>query len=66
MIPKTARVERLSENLMLLELQTEQVNEIKTLGTTVGPIRYLDPREHVGFDVFDEQNDQPVANLPKT
>lgn len=63
-IPKTARLERLSKNLKLSALQAEQMHEISSLGSTVGPIRYLDPREHIGFDVFDEENDQPVADFP--
>ncbi|MCJ1323682.1 hypothetical protein MMC10_000343 [Thelotrema lepadinum] len=65
-IPKTARAERLSENLKLSALQIEQMHKINALESTVGPIRYLDPREYVGFDVFDEDNDQPVVGLPKT
>ena len=56
-IPKTARTERLSENLELSALNPAQVHEISSLGSTIGPIRYLDPREHVGFDVFDEEED---------
>ena len=64
-IPKTARVERLAENLELATLGPEQMKDISALGSTVGPVRYLDPKEHVGFDVFDEELDQPVADVAK-
>ena len=59
-IPKTAKPERLLENSRLHALQTEQMEEIDSLGSRVGPIRFLDPQKHVGFDVFDEEKDQPV------
>ena len=64
-IPKTARAERLSENLELSALQSRQMDEINSLGLSVGPIRYLDTREHVGFDAFDEESDQPIADVLK-
>ena len=60
MIPKTARESRLPQNLALSALSAAQMEEINVLGAQVGPIRYLDPRQHVGFDVFDEENDQPL------
>ncbi|KAI1455838.1 aldo-keto reductase [Annulohypoxylon moriforme] len=25
-----------------------------------GPLRFLDPKRHIGFDIFDEEKDQPV------
>ena len=62
-IPKTATPERLLENLRPAALQTEQMRTVNSLGSAIGPIRYLDPQKHVGFDVFDEENDQPVADL---
>ena len=33
---------------------------IDRLAERGGEIRFLDPRDHVGFDVFDEGGDQPV------
>lgn len=61
MIPKTGRVERLSENFSFSTLEPEQMHKISSLESIVGPVRFLDPQKHVGFDVFDEEHDQPVG-----
>ena len=62
-IPKTARKERLASNLRVEVLDRNQWDEINRLGNEAGPIRYLDPKDYVGFDVFDEHEDQPVEQL---
>lgn len=28
-----------------------------------GTIRFLDPSAHLGFDIFDEEHDQPTENV---
>ncbi|KAK8085058.1 NADP-dependent oxidoreductase domain-containing protein [Apiospora hydei] len=30
--------------------------------TRSGALRFLDPKPHIGFDIFDEENDQPIDN----
>ncbi|KAH9907303.1 aldo-keto reductase [Xylariomycetidae sp. FL2044] len=35
---------------------------IDGLSSTTGPIRFLNPSPHIGFDIFDEENDQPLGN----
>ena len=61
-IPKTAREDRLEENLRLFPLGAVQFGTINGLSDHLGAIRFLDPKEHVGFDIFDEENDQPVVS----
>ncbi|KAK6612606.1 putative alcohol dehydrogenase [Botrytis cinerea] len=63
-IPKTSNENRLSENLCTAPLSEEHFAIIDGLATTIesGPVRYLDPRDYLGFDVFDETADQPVDN----
>lgn len=63
-IPKTANKSRLQENLCIAPLNQKHFATIDTLSTTIesGPIRFLDPSEHLGFDIFDEEIDQPVEN----
>ena len=63
-IPKTSNESRLSENLCIAPLIEENFAIIDGLATTIesGPVRYLDPRDYLGFDVFDETADQPVDN----
>ena len=34
---------------------------IDDLAERKGAVRFLDPRNHIGFDIFDENYDQPVA-----
>lgn len=62
MIPKTAREDRLAENLAVFRLSEEHFREIDSLASRTGTVRYLDPRNHIGFDVFNEQCDEPVMN----
>ncbi|KAF7943720.1 uncharacterized protein EAE97_005790 [Botrytis byssoidea] len=63
-IPKTSNESRLSENLSVAPLSEEHFAIIDDLTTTIesGPVRYLDPGKHLGFDIFDEELDQPVDN----
>ena len=59
-MPKTAQKNRMAENLGLFALSEEHMEMITTLASKYGEVRYLDPRHHIGFDVFDENIDQPV------
>ena len=59
-IPKTARQDRLEENLQLFRLASEHFDRISSLSHETGTVRYLDPKDYIGFDVFDEIEDQPV------
>jgi len=61
-IPKTARQDRLAENLQLLRLASEHFDRISSLSHETGIVRYLDPKDYIGFDVFDETEDQPVEH----
>ena len=36
------------------------MNVINQLAEEKGQIRFLDPRNHIGFDIFDEILDQPM------
>ncbi|RAK95380.1 uncharacterized protein BO80DRAFT_368900 [Aspergillus ibericus CBS 121593] len=59
-IPKTVQEAWLLENRDLIRLLDEDMAEILNLSKVRGEIRYLDPKDHIGFDIFDELNDQPV------
>jgi alcohol dehydrogenase (NADP+) len=52
----------MKQNLQLKRLPEEVFNIVNQLSSERGPIRFLDPSQHLGFDIFDEENDQPVAN----
>jgi alcohol dehydrogenase (NADP+) len=52
----------MKQNLQLKRLPEDLFNVIDQLSSKRGPIRFLDPCRHLGFDIFDEENDQPVVN----
>ena len=59
-VPKTVTESRMVENLELSRLDKEDFAVIDGLADEKGSVRFLDPRFHIGFDIFDEANDQPV------
>ncbi|RAK87352.1 Aldo/keto reductase, partial [Aspergillus costaricaensis CBS 115574] len=59
-IPKTVQEKRMVENLDLKQLRKEDMAAISNISKKRGEVRYLDPKHHIGFDIFDEQHDQPV------
>ena len=62
MIPKTVHKDRLAENLDLFRLNDEHFQMIDFLSSEKGTIRYLDPRDHIGFNVFSELRDEPIMD----
>ncbi|KAE9370941.1 Aldo/keto reductase [Stipitochalara longipes BDJ] len=63
-VPKTVQTHRLTENLCLSALSDEHFQIINTLTEHLdsGPLRYLNPSKHLGFDIFSEEADEPVTN----
>lgn len=62
MVPKTVHEERMVENRQLFRLSDEHMARINRMAEVKGAVRYLDPRNHIGFDVFSEDVDEPVAD----
>jgi hypothetical protein len=52
----------MKQNLILTRLPNDMFQAVDELVNKRGPIRFLDPSQHLGFDIFDEENDQPVEN----
>lgn len=50
------------QNLELKRLPDDLFEIVDRLCAEKGPIRFLNPGTHLGFDIFDEELDQPVAN----
>lgn len=61
-VPKSVHEGRLKQNLDLIELNEEDFKILSSLRNEKGPIRFLDPSQHLGFDIFDEEQDQPTGN----
>ncbi|KAK4035335.1 NADP-dependent oxidoreductase domain-containing protein [Parachaetomium inaequale] len=61
-VPKSVQEGHMKENLQLRRLSDDAFEAVDGISTSRGPIRFLDPSRHLGFNIFDEENDQPVAN----
>ncbi|KAI5921325.1 aldo-keto reductase [Camillea tinctor] len=61
-IPKSVQEVHMKQNLELFRLSDDHFRAIDKLSLERGPIRFLNPSPHIGFDIFDEENDQPVDN----
>ncbi|KAH0497860.1 hypothetical protein TgHK011_005142 [Trichoderma gracile] len=61
-VPKSVQVAHMKQNLELMRLSDEDFRAVDQLASERGPVRFLDPSRHLGFDIFDEGNDQPLAN----
>ncbi|KAL9608531.1 MAG: hypothetical protein Q9167_006645 [Letrouitia subvulpina] len=61
-VPKTVRETRMDENRQLFRLDETDMKHIDHLAEEQGHIRFLDPRDHIGFDIFDESCDQPAGD----
>ena len=49
------------ENRELFRLNDTHMALINGLAEKKGAVRYLDPRNHIGFDIFCEDIDEPVT-----
>ncbi|KAF8862531.1 hypothetical protein BDZ45DRAFT_616832 [Acephala macrosclerotiorum] len=58
-VPKTVHEHRMVENMDLFRIDDIHMNEINSLAEKKGAVRYLDPRNHIGFDIFREDVDEP-------
>ena len=61
MVPKTVHEGRMIENRELFRLSDIHMALIDGLARRKGTVRFLDPRNHIGFDIFCEDVDEPVA-----
>lgn len=52
----------MEQNLKLKKLPQEDFAVVDQLSSARGLLRFLDPSRHLGFDIFDEEKDQPVGN----
>lgn len=61
-VPMSVHESRLRENLNLFSLPEADFQRVNQLTHRAGSIRFLDPSPYIGFDIFDEENDEPVDN----
>ncbi|KAL2114388.1 hypothetical protein VUR80DRAFT_8078 [Thermomyces stellatus] len=61
-IPKSVTEAHMRQNLDLKILPDNAFEIVEKVSAEKGPIRFLDPSAHLGFDIFDEEHDQPTGN----
>ncbi|KAH6678873.1 aldo-keto reductase [Plectosphaerella plurivora] len=61
-VPKSVTEAHLVQNLQLKELPESLFQIVDGLSAAKGHLRFLDPSHHLGFDIFDETEDQPTGN----
>ena len=61
-VPKSVQEDHLKENLQVFELSDDQLQRMNNIFESSDTVRYLDPQNHIGFDVFDENEDQTVRH----
>lgn len=49
------------DNRALSRLADEDMTKINKIVESTGAVRYLDPKAYIGFDIFTESVDEPVA-----
>ncbi|KAL4879790.1 NADP-dependent oxidoreductase domain-containing protein [Aspergillus karnatakaensis] len=59
-IPRSVHEHHILENLELLHLSNNDMESISNIASLKGEIRYLDPMDHIGFNIFDENADEPI------
>ncbi|KAL4970911.1 NADP-dependent oxidoreductase domain-containing protein [Aspergillus stella-maris] len=59
-IPRSVHEHHILENLDLLHLSNNDMERISNITSLKGEIRYLDPMDHIGFNIFDENADEPI------
>ncbi|VUC29168.1 unnamed protein product [Clonostachys rosea] len=61
-VPKSVQEHHMIQNLQLKRLSQEYFDIVDNLSKERGDIRFLNPTPHLGFDIFDEERDQPVES----
>ena len=62
-VPKSVQRHHMEQNLGIKRLPDELFEEVDGLSEKRDrPMRFLDPSRHLGFDIFDEEEDQPVGS----
>ena len=59
-IPKSNNSARIESNFAPLELTDSEFKAISNLGSSENAIRRNNPIEHIGFDIYNELQDEPT------
>lgn len=56
----------MKENRDLFKLSDEEMAIVNSIAERKGIARFLDPKAHIGFDIFREDVDEPVDGAKQT
>lgn len=59
-IPKSSKPERISLNTKATELEDEDFRKVENLRDEASSMRMNDPKNHIGFDIYNEEVEEPV------
>ncbi|KAF8541690.1 aldo-keto reductase [Trichophaea hybrida] len=59
-VPKSSNARRILLNTQVFELAVEDFKAIETLRDEITSVRMNDPKNHIGFDIYNEVMEEPV------
>lgn len=59
-IPKSNKPERISLNTEVIQLEEEDFQKVQSMRDEANSMRMNDPKNHIGFDIYNEQVEEPV------
>ncbi|KAH0555943.1 hypothetical protein GP486_006114 [Trichoglossum hirsutum] len=62
-VPKSVHPDRIRSNLQIFALSDADFEAVDNLRSEEESVRYLDPRFHIGFNIFSEVADEPVGDV---
>lgn len=62
-MPETVSETHIRQKLDLKMLLEDAFEVVEKVSVDRGPAQFLDPSAHLGFDVFDEEHDQPIGDV---
>ncbi|MCJ1356501.1 MAG: hypothetical protein MMC33_006496 [Icmadophila ericetorum] len=63
-VPKSSQPKHIDSNIKLIGLSKADITVLDHTRKQDDFIRYLDPQDYLGFDIFNEEADEPVADEP--
>lgn len=59
-VPKSNKPERISLNTQVIQLEDQDFKIVEDLRDEASSMRMNDPKKHIGFDIYNEEVEEPV------
>lgn len=60
-VPKSNKPERISLNTQVIRLEDQDFKKVENLRDEASSMRMNDPKNHIGFDIYNEEVEEPVG-----